>query len=81
MKVVLESTSKQVMINGLPCRIWEGQTAEGIALHAFVALIGTPEAEHLGEFDQSLNVSPAPRDENIAAYPEKLILAANQGDR
>lgn len=81
MKVELESTSKQVMLNNLPCRIWEGRTSEGVALHAFIALIGTPEPDRLDEFDQSLNVSPAPRDENIATYPERLILTANQGGR
>ena len=39
MKVTLENTDKIVEFNGLPARIWEGHTASGIAVHAYITRI------------------------------------------
>lgn len=75
MKVELESTSKQVLLNGIPCRIWEGRTDRGTPIHAFVALVGiSDDPAAIAELDSELNRSPAPGNADIEAYPPRMVL-------
>jgi len=39
MKVTINSTSKIVHLNGLPARVWEGETESGIKVHCYVTRI------------------------------------------
>lgn len=39
MKITIESTDKIVYLNGIPARIWEGETASGICVHCFITRI------------------------------------------
>ena len=32
MKVILESTTRVVNLDGMPCRIWEGETSGGLTM-------------------------------------------------
>lgn len=74
MKVTIQSTQKIVTLNGVPARIWEGQTESGIKVHCYVTriAIGLNEAR-TEEFDRDLleHVAPSPE---IQAIPLKLIL-------
>ena len=36
MKIIIENTDKIVNLNGVPVRIWEGQTDSGIKINAFI---------------------------------------------
>lgn len=45
MKITIESTKTITTINGTRVRIWEGQTENGIVVHAYVAAITINENE------------------------------------
>lgn len=37
MKIIVRNSTKIVQLNGLPCRIWEGETSGGIPVHCYIA--------------------------------------------
>ena len=45
MKITIESTSKIVSLNGIPARIWEGETENGIKVHCFISRIAVDRNE------------------------------------
>lgn len=74
MKITIESTDKIVHLNGIPARIWEGETASGIHVHCFITRIAVGKDEpRIEEFEEELEetVSPSPE---IDAYPSRLII-------
>lgn len=74
MKITIESTDKIVHLNGIPARIWEGETASGIRVHCFITRIAVGKDEpRIEEFEAELEetVSPSPE---IAVYPSRLII-------
>ncbi len=50
MRLTIESTTKIVNIDGVECRVWEGQTVDGIPVHCFVTRVAVsaeaPDAVH-----------------------------------
>ncbi len=38
MKIILDSTTKLVDLNGVPARVWEGCTQDGVPVHAYITL-------------------------------------------
>mgnify|MGYP001588489625 CR=1 FL=1 len=42
MKLALESTTQIVEVNGVPCRVWEGEMGDGTVIHAFIARVAVP---------------------------------------
>lgn len=74
MKVILESTQKTVFINGVPARIWEGETASGIKVHCYITLVSVAENEpNTQEFEQELE-RHAPPSVEMEAIPLRLII-------
>jgi hypothetical protein len=74
MKIAIESTTKIVMIDGLPARVWEGETESGIAVHCYITRISALAGEReLSEFEKELVEHKAPSAE-VAAIPLRLIL-------
>lgn len=76
MKLLLESTTKVVELNGLPARIWEGTTESGIKVHAFltrVAISAEEEDEVPGQFKKELQECKPPSAE-LQVYPLRMIL-------
>ena len=73
MKVTLENTTKLVTVNGVPARIWEGQTESGIAVHCYITRIAVREDEDTSAFDEELKQCRAPS-EAVEALPLRLIL-------
>lgn len=74
MKITIESINKIVHLNGIPARIWEGETASGIRVHCFITRIAVGKGEtRIEEFEAELEetVSPSPE---IAVYSSRLIL-------
>ena len=51
MKITIESTEKIVTLNGIDCRVWEGETERGIKLHCFIPRIGVARDQ---DFEQEL---------------------------
>ena len=76
MKATIESTSKIVLINGIPCRLWEATTERGTTVHFFVTRVAVPEeaseAEH-AEFALELQECKAPSAASNA-IPLRMIL-------
>lgn len=74
MKVLLQSTTKIVELNGVPARIWEGTTESGIKVHAFITRIAIDEDEKdPSEFERELKECAVPS-AGVAAYDFRLIL-------
>lgn len=73
MHVTLRSTTKIVTLNGVPARIWEGETGSGIPCHAYVTRIAVDKDEDSGEFDRDLQEHEVPSAE-IEAIPLKLVI-------
>jgi hypothetical protein len=79
MKVTLTSTSKIVMLkpeplaNGVPARVWEGETETGIKVHAFITRIAVNKDENTEQFEQELQECEAPSNE-VAEIPMRLII-------
>ena len=73
MTITIESTTKVVTFNGLPCRIWEGHTASGIALHAYIPRVAVEKDADNSQFEDELTECKAPSAE-VAAIPLRMIL-------
>jgi len=77
MKITIESTAKIVHLtyNGqvMPARIWEGHTASGIPVHAFIIRVGAPRQARLTEFERELTEHRAPSPE-IESYQSRMVL-------
>lgn len=79
MKITLTSTSKIVMLkpgplaDGVPARVWEGETETGIKVHAFITRIAVKENENTEQFEQELQECEAPSAE-VKIIPTYLIL-------
>jgi len=72
-KVTLESTSKIVEVNGVPCRIWQGETESGIPVHAFITRIAVHKDADASQFERELQTCRAPS-ADVQAYPMRIIL-------
>ena len=73
MEITLRQTSKIVTLNNLPARLWEGQTASGIPIHAFITRIGVTKEADLSEFERELE-SVTPMTPEMEAIPLRMIL-------
>jgi hypothetical protein len=76
MTLIIESTTKIVECNGIPCRIWEGMTSSGIPCHAYITRVAVAEdlpGAAYAEFEQQLAEQRKPSPE-IEAIPLRLIL-------
>jgi hypothetical protein len=73
MKITIESTSKIIEINGVPARVWEGQTESGIAVHCFITRIAVDKENDTAQFDKELQQTKAPT-ADIQSYPLRIIL-------
>ena len=73
MKIILESTTKIVELNGVPARIWEGETEDGIKLHAYVTRVAVNREQDSSQFEKELQQHMAPSPE-VEAIPLRMIL-------
>lgn len=74
MKITIESTTKITHLNGVPARIWEGETENGIKLHCYITRIAIDHKEaRIKEFEEQLEKQKIPSPE-IEAIPARLIL-------
>lgn len=74
MNVQLHSTDKVVTLNGVPARIWEGITENGIEVHAFITRIAVHKDNDASQFEKELSEQHAPASDDIQAYPSRLII-------
>ena len=79
MKVTLTSTSKILMLkpgllaDGIPARVWEGETESGIKVHAYITRVAVGKNENTQQFEIELQQCNVPSPE-VQAIPTRLIL-------
>lgn len=74
MKIIVESTTKIIELNGVPARVWEGQTESGVKIHCFITRVAIDKDEpRSDEFERELKEQKIPSVE-IQAIPARLIL-------
>ena len=61
MLLILENTEVITELDGIPCRVWTGQTESGIPVQAHIALIAVKSEEKQDEFVRELQEQLAPR--------------------
>jgi len=60
-------------MNGVSCRVWEGETERGIKCHAFITRIGVARDLDASQFEAELEEQRTPSPE-IEAIPLCMIL-------
>ncbi len=83
MNLYLSNTSKIVHVNGVPARIWQGQTTSGITVVAYITWLQVSEDEspdRLAEFERELQETPAPHGAEVEAIPLRMILYVHPPD-
>lgn len=73
MKLTIESTTKMVTLDGVPARIWEGHSEDGVAVQVFVTGIQADASADLSRFARELEEHRAPSAE-VLAIPARLVL-------
>ena len=77
MKITIENTEKIVELNGVPARIWEGETDSGIKVRCFITRviidITDKTNEQIEQYKREL-LQVRPPSVEVEAYPLKLIL-------
>lgn len=76
MKITIKNTDRIVTVNGVPARVWTGQTESGVPVHCYITRIGVPEgrpAEDYAQFERELKAQPAPTPQELKAIPLHLI--------
>jgi hypothetical protein len=63
MKITMESTSKIVDVNGVPSRLWDGVTSEGVRCDCFVSLIQVAAGEDQSRFQAEFHEMLLTQDE------------------
>ena len=73
MKLTIENTTQIVELNGVPARVWEGQTESGIKVHCFVTRISVNEDDGMEvheKFRKELSECKKPS----VVFPLKMVL-------
>ena len=74
MKIIINSTTKIIHLNGIPARVWEGETASGIKVHCYITRIAIDADEtHAEEFENELRECREPSVE-LNEIPIHLII-------
>lgn len=71
MKIELHSTGQIVELNGVLCRVWEGTTAAGVPVSAFIARVAIDRAHDARQFERELVETPQPRP--TEAWPTRMV--------
>jgi hypothetical protein len=71
MTITVHSTTKIVHVNGVPCRIWEGQSAKGVTVRCFIALVAADCYTDVEEFKKDLEEHQPPT-ADVESYPDKI---------
>lgn len=74
MKITIESTDKIVELNGVPARVWEGETESGIPIHCFITRLVVHKDEDVEQFEQELMECRPPRNPDIESYPFGFLI-------
>jgi hypothetical protein len=73
MKIAIQSTSKIVEINGVPARVWEGITENGVAVTCLITRIAVKREADCSQFERELKEQKPPSAE-LNAWPMRMVL-------
>jgi hypothetical protein len=73
MEMIIESTTRIVEANGVPCRVWEGVTARGVKVECLIALVAVREGQDVAQFEAELKECRAPS-ADAQVFPLRMIL-------
>jgi len=73
MKLMIESTTQTVMVNGVPARVWEGTSERGVKVQCLITRIAVHKSESVAEFEAELEEHKPPSAETLA-FPLRMIL-------
>lgn len=72
MKIELQSTSQIVWLDGVQCRVWEGTTAGGVAIVAFIPRVACKREADNTVLERELVEQPEPRP--LVMWPPRMVL-------
>ena len=72
MTVTLHSTDQIVEVNGVPARVWEGETGNGIKCFALITRIAVHKEDNAAEFEAELQEHAPPTVSNV--FPLRMII-------
>jgi len=72
MEINLKQTSRIVNINDVPARVWEGTTAKGTKITAFISKIAVEKSEDSSELENELQETEPPKASNH--WPLNMVL-------
>jgi hypothetical protein len=58
MKATIESTDLIVDVGGVPARVWNGRTENGVEFLAFITRLAVPEGQDCTQFESELREEP-----------------------
>lgn len=73
MTITVHSTTKIVTLDGMQCRVWEGETERGVQIHCYIPRIAVARDQDQSQFEAELQEQRAPS-VAIAALPLHLLL-------
>lgn len=74
MKITIESTEKIVTINGVPARVWQGETAGGIPVSCAITRVAVRNGHPTEQFEKELQEYVPPNRDSIEAFDLRLVL-------
>ena len=76
MKLTLQNTEETVTVNGVPARIWTGETESGVKVTALITRIAVHKdagEQELARFEAELQECAPPTAE-VQAWPMRMVL-------
>lgn len=75
MKITVTNTDKIVNLNGVPARVWEGESEQGVPVYCFITRIAIQGnvKEHIEQFEAELKQVAEPSAE-AQSFPTKMII-------
>jgi len=74
MKIQIESTTLIVSVNGVACRVWEGETERGIRVTCLIPRIAVKSDQDASQFEAELVEKRPPSAETFEVFPLRMIL-------
>ena len=74
MEVMLRSTDRIVKVNGVPGRVWEGETDSGTPVVCVIVRIAVPVSHDHTQFNAELRECQPPSAQAIQAFPLSMVI-------
>lgn len=74
MKITIESTTRIVLVNGVPTRVWQGTSEGGLVIAALVAQIAVDADAAPADFGRELEENAAPLPAAMAMFPYAAVV-------